>query len=124
MAKFIDAAKQRRSLVENILNYEVFGIAQSLAQDQYTLYHGTKSSILSILQSTATKECLKKNNGGFIIELSMLFRKTQPSWVKTFDVITDRYFTDSLKEGTRRDRGSAKGLIFPFHNNTVIPSNF
>ena len=97
------------------------------------------------MQSTTTKECLKENNGGFIIELSMLFRKTKPSWIKTFedlskflydevmnkshsfdrvDVITDRYFTDSLKEGTRRDRGSAKGLIFPFDNNTVIPSNF
>ena len=47
MTKFIDAGKNRRYLVEDALKTDVFGIAQSLASDQFCLYHGRKSSIIA-----------------------------------------------------------------------------
>ena len=40
------------------------------------------------------------------------------------DVITDRYFEGSLKEGTREDRGSGTGLIATFDDCSKIPPNF
>ena len=43
---------------------------------------------------------------------------------KRCDVIADRYFEGSLKERTREDRGSAKGLVITFDDSTNIPSNF
>ena len=49
---------------------------------------------------------------------------TISSSFKRVDVITDRYFTGSLKEGTRRDRGSGKGLLLPFDDDTEVPANF
>ena len=69
MTKFVDAGKNRRYLVEDALNTEVFGIAQFLASDQFSLYHGTK---------------IQPDTSGCVIELSMLLRKKQPSWVQTF----------------------------------------
>ena len=107
----------------------MFGITQSLAKDQFSLYHGTKSSITSLIQTTDAKQILR-DASGCVVELSMLLRKKQPSWVQAFadfskflyeeimdiartsqrcDVISDRYFEGSLKEGTREDRGT--GLI-------------
>ena len=41
----------------------------------------------------------------------------------TFDIVTDRYFSESLKEGVQDNRGS-DGLIFPFNDSTSIPANF
>ena len=52
MTKFVDAGKNRRYLAEDALNTEIFGIAQSLASDQFSLYHGTKSSLCQKLTST------------------------------------------------------------------------
>ena len=46
------------------------------------------------------------------------------SYFERCDVIADRYFEGSLKEGTRSDRGSGKGLVIPFNNDTTIFSNF
>ena len=57
MTKFAAAGKNRRYLVEDALNTEVFGIAQSLASDQFSLYHGTKSFIIaSLIQATDSKK--------------------------------------------------------------------
>ena len=46
------------------------------------------------------------------------------SLFNTCDVITDRYFEGSLKEGTREDRGSGTGVIVTFDDSSEIPSNF
>ena len=40
-----------------------------------------------------------------------------------FDIVTDRYFSESLKQGVRNNRGS-DGLIFPFNDSTALPVNF
>ena len=121
MTKFVDAGKNRRYLVKDALKIDVFGIAQSLASDQFSLYHGTKSSIIaSLIQTTNTRK-IQPDASGCVIELSMLLRKKQPSWVQTFanfskflyneimdisslsnrcDVITYRYFEESRGSGT------------------------
>ena len=146
MAKFIEAGKNRRHLIENVLNTEVFGICQSLAQDQYSLYHGTKSNVISCLVHTYEEVHVPSDAmSGCVIELSMLLRKNLPAWVHTFadyskflydqimdisssfkrcDVVIDQYFDNSLKEGTRKGRGSDKGLVIKFDDMTHIPSNF
>ena len=144
MAKLVDAAKKRKELVEDALNTEVFGISQSLSKDQFTFHHGTKSTITDILEKSNSCK-LSHEASACVVELSMLLRKTMPSWVQTFgdfsyflyeeimdisksfqrcDVIADRYFEGSLKEGTRNDRGSGKGLVIAFDDSTNIPSNF
>ena len=84
MTKFEDAGKNRRYLVEDALNTEVFGTAQSLASDQFSLYHGTKSSIIaSLIQTTGTRK-IQPDASDCVIELSMFLQKKQPSWVQTF----------------------------------------
>ena len=117
---------------------------QSLASDQFPLYHGTKASIIaSLIQTTDTRK-IQPDASGCVIELSMLLRKKQPSRVQTFadfskflyneivdisslfnrcDVITDRYFEGSLKEGTREDRGSGTELIVTFDDCSETPPN-
>ena len=55
MTKFADAGKNRKHLVEDAWNTEVFGIAKSLASDQFCLCHGTKSSIIASLIQTTDK---------------------------------------------------------------------
>ena len=78
MTKFVDAGKNRRYLVEDALNAEVFGIAQSLASGQFSPYHGTKSSIIaSLIQKTDTRK-IQPDASVCVIELSMLLRKKQP----------------------------------------------
>ena len=130
--------------MEDVLNTVVFGITQSLAKGQFSLEHGTKSSITSLMQTTDAKQILR-DASGCVFELSMLLRKKQPSWVQTFadfsmflyeeimdiartfqrcDVISDRYFEGSLKEGIREDRGSGTRLIVTFDDSSKVPSHF
>ena len=73
-----------------------------------------------------------------MIELSVLLRKKRVSRVKSFedyarflyhaikksaepnsryDTVTDKYFSESLKEGVRDNRGS-DGLVFRFNDST------
>ena len=57
MTKFVDAGKNRRYLVEDALKMDAFGIAQSLASDQFSLYHSAKSSMIaSLIQTTDTRK--------------------------------------------------------------------
>ena len=129
MEKLKKARETRSELVENLLRFEIFEIRQSLSANQYFLYHGTK---------------LHLTKSGIVIELSMLLRKKRVSSVKSFedyarflyhailksaepysrfDIITDTYFSESLKEGVQDNRAS-DGLIFPFNDSTAFPANF
>ena len=51
-----------------------------------------------------------------IMDTSSLFNRC--------DVITYRYFEESLKEGTKKDRGCGTGLIVTFDNCSEILPNF
>ena len=74
MTKLVEAGKSWRYLVEDILNIEWFGIAQSMANDQFSLYHGTKSSVVEGLLHTNDSQEIQSETSGCVIELSMLFR--------------------------------------------------
>ena len=143
MEKLMKAGETRSELVENLLHTEIFEVPQSLSVNQYSLYHGTKSHITSQFR-TISKPSFHLTKSGIVIELSMLLRKKRVSWVKSFedyarfiyhailksaepyrifDIVTDRYFSESLKQGFRHNRGS-DGLIFPFNYSTPFPANF
>ena len=96
MGILVEAAKERRQKVENALTTELFGIAQSLAKDQYSLYHGTKSHVMNPF-STTSKPTFDKNKSGVVIELSMLFRKTKPTWVHTFSDFAKFLYNEIMK---------------------------
>ena len=144
MGILVEAAKERRQKIENALSTEVFGITQSLAKDQYSLYHGTKSHIMNPF-STTSRPNFVRDKSGVVIELSMFFRKTKPTWVHTFsdfakflyneimklaapfsrcDVIADRYFKGSLKDGVKAGHNKETGIVIPYNDETPIPSNF
>ena len=79
MTKLGDTSKNRRYLVEEVLNSEVFGIAQSLASNQFSLSHGTKSSTMASLIQTSDTRKIKRDKSGWMIDTSMLLQKKQPS---------------------------------------------
>ena len=70
-------------LVENALNTEDFGTAQSLASGQFCLYHGTISSLTALTQTRDTRK-IQLDASGCVIKLSMLLQKKQPVWGQTF----------------------------------------
>ena len=137
------AGETRSELLENLLCTEIFQIPQSLSANQYSLYHSTKPHVISQFR-TISKSSFHLTKSGIVIELSMLLRKKRVSRVKSFedyarfiyhvilksaepyrifDIVTDRYFSESLKQGFRHNRGS-DGLIFPFNYSTPFPANF
>ena len=143
MEKLKMAVESRRDLVANLLHTELFGICQSLSSNQHSLYDGKNSDVTKPFKSKP-KPSFHVAKSGIVIELSMLFRKKRGSWVKSFedyarflyqiimksaapysrcDIVTDRYFKGSLKEGVRDSRGS-NGLVFLFNDLTPFPANF
>ena len=143
MEKSKKAGKTRSELVENLLCTEIFEIPQSLSANHYSLYHSVKLYVTSQC-CTIPKPSFHLMRSGIVIELSMLVRKKRLSWVKSFedyarflyhvilklaepysrfDIVTDRYFSESLKEGFWDSRGS-DGLIFSFNDSTAVPANF
>ena len=137
--KLTKADETRSELVENLLG--TFEIPQSLSANQYSFYHGTKSHVTSQFR-TISKPSFLLTKFVIVIELSMLLRKKRVSWVKSledyarflshvilklaepysrFDILTDRYFLKSLKEGLRENRSSDD--LF-FNDSTAFPASF
>ena len=119
MEKLKKADETRSELVENLLRTEIFEIPQSLFANQYSFYHGTKSHVTSQFR-TISRPSFHLTKSGIVTELSILLRKKTVSWLKSFedyarflyhvilklaepysrfDIVTDRYFSESLKEG-------------------------
>ena len=94
---------------------------------------------------TTSKPTFSKDKSGVVVELSMFLRKTKQTWVNTFsdfaqflyneimklaapfsrcDIVADRYFEGSLKDGMRGDRNKQTGIVITFDDNTPIPSHF
>ena len=78
MTKSVDACKNRRYIVKDALNTDVFGIAQELASEHFSLYHGTKSSVIASLIQTTESRKIQPDTSGCVFELSMLLQKKQP----------------------------------------------
>ena len=143
MEKLKKAGEAQKELVENLLRTEIFEICQSLSANQYSLYHNAKSHVTSQFHAIS-RPSFHVRKSRIVIELSVLLHRKRVSWVKSFedyarfryhvimklaelysrcDIIKDRYFPESLKEGFRDTRGS-DGLVFPFHDSTPFPAKF
>ena len=139
--KLKKAADDRTEIDKTALSNEVFGIAHSLAKDQFTLYHGSKSHVMNHFGKYLKPRVLPKGSA-IVIELSPFFQKKIEAWFKTFQdyasllykylvflsrglervtVVTDQYFHRGLKDGLRVDRGS--GTLLLFTNDSKFPSN-
>lgn len=141
--KMKSACEYRPKMALELFEGEIMNIPQSLTPDGISLYHGTKSDISKrFISDDSIQEYDGKS--AIVLEMSPIIRaKSCSSGVESFsdfaviiyneivklshghdrtDLVFDRYFPESLKEGTRNERGS--GSMFAFEgDDTVIPSN-
>ena len=143
--KMRSACEHRPDLAQKVFEHEIFDVPQSLSTNSVSMYHGAKSDITKRLSSFCdsripTREC----KSAVIIEMSPLiiakcFSLTNTTCFSDFavllyyyilklgmdfdriDLVFDRYFDNSLKEDTRKNRGS--GSRFAFTNDTALPNN-
>lgn len=120
---------------------ELQGVAHSIAEDDFRLYHGTKSTMKDHFNKCPEPDTNEQSTT--IVELSPIVFKYSETQVDTFndfavllyyrimelgysderiDIVCDRYFKDSLKEQIRNDRGV--GTRFLFSDETPFPKNF
>ena len=126
--KLIESVEFRPELATKLFETELFGVSQSLAKSEKSLYHGTKSVLsdkfekseyvavqipaaIVIELSPLTRTQAIKANMTFIDLASSIYLRLKnlvKGYVKGNDVIADRYFEQSLKEklGTSRGSGS------------------
>ena len=143
MVSFLRSANRfRPEEVRKLFSSEIFGVPQSIAANSLQLYTGPKSDIRR--RFTTYFEQSFSENSGIIIELSPIIRSKQKVNCTTFDqfaevvyrhikflsqdyqrcdVVVDRYFSGSLKEGTRQKRGDT-GSTMDFTGQTNFPANF
>ena len=143
VTKLRSAAVYREEKVAKLFSSEIFGVAQSIAENRNTLYHGTKSDILKRFSSTH----IPKTNdrlSAVVIECSAQIQAKSKAPVQNMydfavllynhvtelskdfdrcDVIADRYFNGSLREATTRTERGIGSRMF-FSGNTAFPPNF
>ena len=123
---------------------ELFGTAQSFSEDEFSLYHGTKSDFLKRLDNIAERSISGSSNNAILFDLSGFIRVKTYSNCKNLnefalllyqhfsklsegynrcEIISDRYFDGSLKEGTRKKRGEGGSRLI-FNEETLIPKDF
>ena len=141
--KMKSACEHRAQMALELFEGEIMNIPHSLTPDGVSLYHGNKADIAKRLNS---EELLPEQDGksAIILEMSPIIRAASCSTgIENFsdfaviiyhhvaklshgydrvDLIFDRYFQESLKEGTRNDRGSGSMFVFE-GDHTPIPNN-
>ena len=142
LTKLREAIHLRSYHSKQLFATEIFGVAQSLAGNSETLYHGTKSDILKCF-SSHNDVVIDKFDSAIIHDLSILVKSQYVDNIKTFnepskhlysriakisegykrcDVVADRYFPNSLKGNLRKGRGL--GTTISFSGDTKLPSDF
>ena len=142
ISKLRSAYQHRRDDVITLFENEIFGISQSISEDSLSLYHGQKSDILKRVSASAIPKIVK-DDSGLIIDLSGIINAKADMICSTFqdfadklyrhivslgknyariDIVCDRYFGDSLKEGVRKGRGSGTKINFDGHSK--FPAKF
>ena len=108
LTKLREAIHNHPSSTEYLFATEVFDVAQSLAENSETLYHGTKSDVLKCFVSQ-NELSINKCDSSIMHDLLILVKSQYVDIIKTFsimeisdgykrcDIITDRYFQESLK---------------------------
>ena len=137
------ACEHRAQMAVELFEGEIMNIQHCLTPDSVSLYHGNKADIAKRLNS---EELLPEQDGksAIILEMSPIIRAASCSTgienfsdfaviiyhhvaklshgYDRFDLIFDRYFQESLKEGTRNDRGSRSMFVFE-GDHIPIPNN-
>ena len=133
----------RTEQVKELFKQEFFGIAQSISDGRHNLYHGTKSEITKRFEESEKIITNISTKNAIVIELSAIIKAKAKSCstfngfaeevyaiimflVKVYercDVVTDRYFAGSVKEGFREKRGSSGSKLI-FNGLTPFPSQF
>ena len=130
--------------LKKLFKIELFEVSKWLAKTSTRLYHSKKSHVLSVF--TTCDMLLTGPSAAIIIELSPLVQARDPTncrAVSSFDisfilkniknsrgggirvdVITNRYFNNSLKEGTQGARGNEETTFGDISDHDEIPSNF
>ena len=142
LKKMNSACEHRKAMAEKLFTQEINNIPQSLSKDGKNgieLYHGQKSEITKRFIS-ATSMILPSDHdskSALVIEMSPLIRAkafaTHSGTLRDFgefalmifyevmelssnynrvDLVFDRYFEKSLKEGTRSGRGQGSQFLF------------
>ena len=138
LSKIREAAHYRPEHIRSAFSQELFGVSQCIARTSMSLYHGQKSDILR--KFSWVKEITVPKNFAIIFYLSLLTKSHLIKPGSTFfdfaismqrriyhlskeysrcDVISDKYFINSLKEGTRNKRGT--GSVKVFNDDTKLP---
>ena len=123
LTKIREAAHYRPEHIRSAFLQGLFGVTQCIAQTSKSLYYGQKSDILR--KFSWLKEITIPKNSAIIFDLLLLTKLHLIKPGSTFfdfvismqrriyhlskeysrcDVISDRYFKNSLKEGTRNKR--------------------
>ena len=138
--KLRSAIEFRGKEAQEVFKHELFGVFQSIVATPSTLYHALKSAILNRFQTVNNKPSFRDERSAFVVELSAMVLIKAKCDAETFhdfslimytyiikqgknyeriDVVCDQYFADSLKEGTRKERGS--GTQKNFDDSTNFP---
>ena len=143
MTKLRSSIDFRSTLSKKLFKTELFKVSQSLAETSIELYHSKKCDVLSVF--TTCDMLLTGLSPVMIIELPPLVQAHDLTSCRTFldlalalysrisrivagcvrvDVITDRYFNNSLKEGTQGTCGNEGTTFEDINNHDEIPSDF
>ena len=141
--KMKSACEYRSNMALELFDGEVMNVPQSLTPDGVSLYHGTKSDITKRFDY---QEGIPEQGGksALVLEMSPIIRaKSCSSGTECFsdfaviiyhhvmklshgynriDLVFDRYFEESLKEGTRNERGTGSMFVLE-GDDTPVPSN-
>ena len=142
MNKLRSAAAYRPHQTRELFAGGIFGVAQSIATDDTSLYHGTKSEIKKRFPPCPSP-LIGVEQSSIVVELSPFIHTQAEKAVDDFndfavlmyyrimdigykfhriDVVCDQYFKDSLKEQTRKNRGI--GTRHAIADDAPIPYNF
>ena len=129
------AVSRRKGLSKTVFETELFGIAQSIAETEETLYHGPKHTFLDRLNQweSFALDDNSLSKSAIVIELSamiqiyaavpvdtfadfakMLYEKIMKIYhrYKRGDVVCDRILADSVKTEIRESRGQSSRKVF------------
>ena len=134
----------RKKHAETFFQSEIFGIAKSISTDSRSLYHGSKSDILKRFEKEPQPK-IHGNSSALVVDLSKIVKIIGQQTFRTFkefatnmykhmmglgvefkaeriNIVADRYFENSLKGGTRKERWT--GSRFVFTDKTKFPNDF
>ena len=101
VTKLKAACVARQKHAEIFFRSEIFDIAKSILTDSRSLKYGSKSNILKRFEKE-TQQKIPVNNSALVADFK----------AERINIVADRYFENSLKSGTRKDRRIANRFVF------------